>query len=83
MENGNLLSKAWRRLKIKWVSISDRVLFWRMTKDNFSDDHGRCLTCNGTGKWYEGTFREETCVNCDGTGWRRSVKARTQNHSKV
>lgn len=29
-----------------------------------------CLTCAGTGIWYEGSPDEERCPNCNGTGWR-------------
>src|SRR5262245_2143886 len=27
-----------------------------------------CLTCNGTGLWYEGSFNEERCGSCRGSG---------------
>lgn len=28
----------------------------------------RCGVCDGSGYWYEGTFREEVCECCRGSG---------------
>ena len=30
--------------------------------------YGICLTCDGTGTWYAGSFNEEKCGSCRGIG---------------
>lgn len=29
---------------------------------------GICMTCDGSGLWYEGSFREQRCDVCEGRG---------------
>lgn len=36
------------------------------------DDSRRCPTCNGSGAWYQGTWKEEECGTCRGSGRCRS-----------
>jgi hypothetical protein len=52
------------RLKVALGSL-------RPSPDADERTRGTCLTCGGTGLWYEGTSQEESCESCGGSGYHR------------
>jgi hypothetical protein len=64
---------SWLSMLLRWLSRSGASIANRLrpVEDTGTGIAGRCLTCCGTGKWYEGTPWEEPCVNCGGRGWGR------------
>jgi hypothetical protein len=57
------------------MAESDRCVLAKGARPSTETETGSgtdntCLTCAGTGVWYDGTMREERCANCDGRGWR-------------
>lgn len=66
MKHDGWLSRSLRWLRRFGTSIAER---FRPLEETGTGIAGQCLTCCGTGKWYEGTPREEPCVNCGGRGW--------------